>query len=283
VRKSNPGALSREARRLLQGLGAEGSYALPDPVEKGQVILRASRNGVSVAGGVFAEGVLDELVRRDLVAAERLGAKRIFNLSRAGRARLKREEAPADLAYLAQHRDLVGGKVDLDGRKAAVTLDAAESPLDWLRRRKDRNGAPYVDEPSYEAGERLRRDLTLAAMLPRVTANWDAAVADRGRGGVDPAGASDTAIAARQRATRALAAVGPDLADLLLDLCGFLKGLERIERERGWPARSGKIMARLALARLADHYGLQRSAQGPARSRGIQAWRALVLDGERAD
>ena len=271
--------LSREAQRLLRALGAEDSYAVADPFDDGQIILRTSREGVSIAGGVFALSALDELVRRDLAAGARLGRNRIFRLSSSGRARLRREAAPADLGYLAQHRELIEGKVDLEGRKAAVILDAAESPLDWLRRRKDRNGAPYVDEPSYEAGERLRRDLTLAAMLPRVTANWDAAVAERGRGGVDPAGASDAAIAARERATRALEAVGPDLADLLIDLCGFLKGLERIERERGWPARSGKIMAKLALARLADHYGLQRKAQGPARSRGIQAWRA-ALGGE---
>ena len=96
-----------------------------------------------------------------------------------------------------------------------MTVDATESPLEWLRRRKDVTGEPYVDEPSYQAGERLRRDLTFAAVLPRVTANWDMAVSDRGNGAVvDSAGASDTAIAARQRVTRALEAVGPELADL---------------------------------------------------------------------
>ena len=159
-----------------------------------------------------------------------------------------------------------------------MRINAAESPLDWLRRRRDRRGEALVDKAAYQAGERLRRDLTLGGLLPAVTARWDGIGADRNQsgGGRDPARATDAALAARQRATRALAAVGPDFADLLIDLCGFLKGLETIERERGWPLRSGKVVVRLALGRLADHYGYQREARGPAAARGVRAWRGPV-------
>lgn len=240
------------------------------------MILRETGAGVSLGRGSFPITALRDLVAADL-AAPQIGSRGRDRcvITEAGRAH-QRRAAQADPAgaFGSQHRDLV--EVEIVGTSGSdrVSLNAAESPLAWLRRRRDRNGEPLIDAAAFEAGERLRRDITFAGMLPSVTARWDGAVG-RGEGGLrDPGGATDAAIAARQRVRQALDAVGPDMADVLVDLCGFLKGLELIERERNWPPRSAKVVARLALHQLARHYGLDAEARGPGTSRGILAWEA---------
>ncbi|MEW5421430.1 DNA replication protein [Amorphus sp. 3PC139-8] len=152
----------------------------------------------------------------------------------------------------------------------------AESPLAWLARRKDRSGAPILDEAQFRAGERLRADFTRGQMMPRMSVDLSLGMPSGGRsgaaGGVQDL--TDTAMAARERVNRALMTVGPELSGVLIDVCCFLKGLETVERERGWPARSGKVVLLIALGRLAGHYGYTAEARGADRSAGPRHWGA---------
>jgi hypothetical protein len=262
-----PGAgavLSREEERLLAGLAREGAQARPDPLDSGRLVLRIGAGGVSLGGGTFRREAGEALARHDLAA----WADGRLVASAAGAARARRV---GEDGFLSQHRELAAVTLQTERGPERVGVNTAESPLDWLRRRRDRDGSPLIDAAAYEAGERLRRDLTQAGLMPGVTQRWDGLSTGRGGAG-GPAAATDSMIAARQRLRAALQAVGPDFADLLVDLCGFLKGLETLERDRGWPARAGKVVVRLALGRLADHYGLAREATGPGASRGIRTW-----------
>lgn len=147
-------------------------------------------------------------------------------------------------------------------------FNPAESPLAWLARRQGKDGRAMVDAAQLQAGERLRADFTRANLTPRITSRWSEV-----SGAGTPEAFTDMVLAAKLRVSRALTAVGPELSGVLLDVCCFLKGMETVERERGWPARTAKVVLCLALDRLAAHYGISASATGRGRAR-MRAWQA---------
>lgn len=153
------------------------------------------------------------------------------------------------------------------GRTALRVVNAAESPLAWLRRRKDRDGNPLITAAQFDAGERLGADLMRAQLMPRLTSDWSGTAPGRRQRRAAPGTGVDMAdgvVAARQRVHRALRAVGAEFAGLLIDVCGHCKGLEQLERGEGWPQRSAKFFLRYALTRLARHYGFIRDAEEEA-------------------
>jgi hypothetical protein len=172
----------------------------------------------------------------------------------------------------ARHLDLAPRAIETPIGAVAVVADEAESPLAWLARRKGRDGRALIAPVQLQAGERLRAEFTRAHLMPRITSNWSAAVSD-GRRGQTPAVFTEAVIGARERVRRALDAAGPEFAGVLVDVCCFLKGLADVEGERGWPARSGKVVLQLGLDRLARHYGLGTQVTGPARAE-VRTWLA---------
>lgn len=160
-------------------------------------------------------------------------------------------------AFAEQHRDW-GEKVlpDADtGRPKRMRYNLSESPLTALARRRDKDGSPFLDDDLVHVGERLREDFELAQMGPRVAQNWDRFLTAGGRGGFAPdSGIGDGPSAARKRVADAMADLGAGLSDVVLRCCCYLEGLETAEKWLGWSARSGKIVLRIALMRLQQHY-----------------------------
>lgn len=142
-----------------------------------------------------------------------------------------------------------------DGRLVSRRANLGESPIAWLARRRDANGEPFLTPTEAAAGERLREDFHRAGTLGRLTMAWDAGPRAKGgrSAGIDPA---ERNRAAKDRIARALASVGPGLKEMLEHVCLAGTALDAAERSLGLPRRSGKTVLKLALQRLAKHYGL---------------------------
>jgi len=258
---------------LLRALARPGAVARWSKVGDGNGL---SLTAAGAAGPLQAPAnIAREVLSAGLIAVCATTPDEVV-LTAAGRAWLRRQLASDD-PFLVQHREMrsvicpaaIGAK-----QPEPMQVNDAESPLAWLRRRKDRNGAPILDDKQFEAGERLRQDYTFAALGPRVTANWsNLAPSDRQRRASTPASAMrDDVIAAKARVARAIAAAGPELGRMLIDVCCLLKGIEAAESGQGLPQRSGKVVLQLALTTLARHYGLLSPPPAPRDSLHILHW-----------
>ena len=248
-----------EERRALALLAQRGAWCR---AMGGIFVIIARPKNVSLRVGSIPASLADQLIaRRWLVPkADDEG----WVISDAGKQALKCQadtlSAPARQGQLEVVKSEEG---------STVVINRDESALARLARMKKHDGAPLLDAAMVEAGERLAADFMRAGMMPGITMRWDAT----GAKGDYRAHPTELIMAARQRVEAALLFARNELAGLLMDVLAFSKGVETIERERHWPQRSGKILIALALSRLATHYGLSATAQGPASTR-LRLWQA---------
>lgn len=167
-------------------------------------------------------------------------------------------------AFAAQHRTEVQ-------RADRTLVNLAESPLARLAVATRGEAAPFLEPHQVEAGERVRLLAERARLSPRLTMNYSGAhTASRGspRGSGD---ISDLAADARKALAEIHRVLPADCAGVVLDVCGLIKGLQTVEAERGWPRRSAKLVLRIGLEQLAQHYGLAPVAVGIVSGRR-RAW-----------
>jgi hypothetical protein len=140
-------------------------------------------------------------------------------------------------------------RAGLASRGRSVTVNLAESPLGWL------HAHGHLDDRLFYAGERLRADYERALLAPGVTMRWEP-VRIRAVGGtcLEP---SERQIAARRRFESAIAAAGKGLEDILWRVVCACETLPTAEKALEWPARSGKLVLKLALDRVADFYRVE--------------------------
>jgi hypothetical protein len=240
----------REARRVLRRLAAprQGLFAQASGVyglARGPAAAAASRVTVP-------EDLVRAFAANGWILPDGVGR---FVIGPAGQALLARGSADG---FAAQHREMGTRLLEENGTARPVRLHVGESPLARLRHRG------LVSPLQFAAGEKLRRDFTLAGMTPRMGVDWSRPVVSGGGGET----VSEIAMAARQRLQKALAAAGSGLADLLFDVCCHLTTLEAAESRRGWGKRAGRAVLCIALDRLAGHYGLD----GVANKARLRGW-----------
>ncbi|MFM6949945.1 MAG: DUF6456 domain-containing protein [Novosphingobium sp.] len=127
-----------------------------------------------------------------------------------------------------------------------VTVNLAESPLTWLHARG------HLSDAQLAAGECLRRDFERAQIAAGITMRWDVVRASSSRErGLNP---TERQVAARERFDGALATAGRDLSDILWRVVCSGETLPVAERALSWPVRSGKLVLRIALDRVAGYY-----------------------------
>lgn len=141
------------------------------------------------------------------------------------------------------------GPLSTRGSRSArsVTVNLAESPLSWLHARG------HLDDRLFAAGECLRADFERAGLAPSVTMRWEAVRHGRneGPGGLHP---TERQLAARERFSCAVDAAGRGLEDILWRVVCSGDSLPDVERALNWPARSGKLVLKIALDRVAEFY-----------------------------
>jgi hypothetical protein len=128
-----------------------------------------------------------------------------------------------------------------------VTVNLAESPLTWLHARG------HLSDAQLAAGECLRRDYERAQLGAGVTMRWDV-VHIVHRGSERGLNLTERQLAARERFDGALAMAGKDLSDILWRVVCAGDSLATAERALAWPVRSGKLVLRIALDRVACFY-----------------------------
>ena len=259
--------IQREARRILRRLSEPGALLAVAPELDKAAVLRETGPDQTTRTAVVDRVVAQAFALKEWIECARAGRIARYRITPAGRTALKRmlaedtarrqgmEEAGAP--YAEQHREWGERDVAEDGRAQPrrMRYNMAESPVTALARRRDRDGKPFLAPELVAAAERFREDFELAQMGPKVAQNWERFLTGGGgRGDFGPSDPLRGPEGARTRVAAALRDLGPGLGDTALRVCCYLEGLEATEKRMGWSARSGKIVLRIALQRLARHY-----------------------------
>tara|TARA_R110002049_G_scaffold141166_5_gene302720 strand:- start:391 stop:1494 length:1104 start_codon:yes stop_codon:yes gene_type:complete len=240
--------LGAQSMRVLRRLCETGAVmAVAAEMEKA-VIVRDGEDGQSMRTGVVDRNIAEAMALKGWIATRQAGRIARYHITSAGRGALSDMMARDENAR-------AGVEAKTPGTSQRIRYGLPESPLAALARRRDRDGTRFLSREMVHAGERLREDFEMAQMAATLTRDWDGFMNHLRSGTVPQRATGARAIhIAHRRVIAALQDMGPGLSDVALRCCCLLEGLETTEKVLGWSARSGKIVLRIALMRLHQHY-----------------------------
>jgi len=283
----SPNELNREASIVIRKLAKKkawleqrrytetGKLGLHAQSKSKWVVINARTKSNAKPQSIEYE-VVEVMKSKGWLVADPTGALIISSLVTSNKENTKPNKQLKGPGFIGQHQLQKPAIIkDQEQRTIFTTRNETESPLGWMRARKDKAGNPLIDDFQFEAGERLRADFTMAQLSPRVTANWDftgGACSSSGRHGGDVLEMSEKVVAAKQRLFNALDVLGPEMSSIVLEVCCLMSGLESAERALGWPRRSAKLVLAIALTKLSQHYGLVVFDSKQVRKKAIRHW-----------
>lgn len=243
--------MSEQVERALARLELAGSVLAPERSGRGF--------------GVFAKGDrrrrpvvrLTALQVRALESAGVIvahGDAKCFVLSPAGLARAARSGAAPGEAFLAQHRPIVSRTVmDVGGVALSARGHEPDDTVRKLSAMRDASGAPWFTADELAAATRLRADWERGQV--GLVKGSDFAAPPKGETARGAGNAAEHLAGARcdarRRVAEAMESLAAPLRRVVEAVCLSEQELAAVERMQSWPARSGKLALKLALAQLA--------------------------------
>lgn len=267
--------LHSEAQRVLRRLCETGAVLVVAAEMDKAVVLRDLPGGKSARTAIVDRHIAEAMALKEWIKCKKSGKIAQYEATISGRSFLKSTlNTPSRMGEMAH--GFAEAPMRFDGAPTTWSNDRdedrpvkrytlAESPLIALARRRDKSGKPFLNDDLVAAGERLREDFELAQMGLQDRKIWEQYLMqiEDGSTVASPSFRNKKQKAAHDRTRDALRDLGPGLGHAVLRCCCFLEGIETTEKEMDWAARSGKIVLKIALQRLAFHSAKSYGKHGP--------------------
>lgn len=263
--KEDDSVNARDTLRVLSALMEPRSLMVVADGVEDAVVVHDNGDGRPQRRAVLGRALAESLVLRELISGAQKGRLARYTITAAGRVEANRLMAEAEsrraaLLGSAENPEVIdaGALFAPQGARGTVATSRSagtEAPYLVLARRRRADGEPWLPAELVTVAHRFRETWEIARIGGAITRDWERLVVGQVTTS-KPSGdhAPTRRLEAEQSLAAAIRSLGPDLAEtVLLGVCQE-RGMEEIEQRLDFPARSGKIVLRIALRSLARHY-----------------------------